>query len=125
MRIFELNCEINIEINMLNAWKKIKRSGSYYRNKKHVREDFMRRSMELRDEIISKRKYSVRQPIPVPPPIVNLQQQIIVRNNHHNSQPQIESTQLVSDQTGVLCIHEFLCRIISLREILFYRMRGC
>lgn len=71
----------------------------------------MRRATEMRDELILETKCVdnvMRQPMPMPPSIVNLQQQILVRTNYHNSQPPMENTQVESNQIGVSCMHECL-----------------
>lgn len=75
---------------MLNAWKKIKRSGSYYRNQIKQREAFMKRAFEIRSELMRSRVVRPSIPVQQPLSIINCQQQQIIGCNY--SQQPTENT---------------------------------
>lgn len=71
-------------MHMMNSWKKLKRSGAYYRNIKKSRENFMTRAYEIRDEL--NKNSDIVRPIPTTA-VINSEhhQQIFIQNEYHFS----------------------------------------
>lgn len=68
---------------MLDSWKRVKKSGSYYRELNKYRKDVEKRASEIREELEKKRICVVPSVVSTKVVTKNIHQQIFVQNNQN------------------------------------------